>query len=156
MVGPFAGSESGEGLKKQTVVAVESIDPELLARWVEEWRAAVAAKLAEDTSLARPLQADWSAEAQWMRNVWTLRLRSAVWGERYREWVVRHPDGWWQALRQRFAPRWWLKRYPVREVVHTVSPRIIYPQLKIAMPEPAHVLHLEHAVRREPDTSDDE
>lgn len=26
---------------------------------------------------------------------------------------VRWPKDWWQALRARFAPRWWLKRHPV-------------------------------------------
>lgn len=25
-----------------------------------------------------------------------------------------HPDGWWQAFRQRWFPGWWLKRYPVK------------------------------------------
>lgn len=25
-----------------------------------------------------------------------------------------HPDGWWQAFRARWFPKWWLNRYPVR------------------------------------------
>lgn len=25
------------------------------------------------------------------------------------------PDGWWQAVRERWAPQWWLRRWPVRQ-----------------------------------------
>jgi hypothetical protein len=30
---------------------------------------------------------------------------------------VRYPATWWQAVRERFAPGWWLARYPVRHTV---------------------------------------
>lgn len=151
MIGPFAGSEQGQGLRRVTVLGVDSVDADIVAQWVEDWRAGVAAKLAEDTALARPLSADSSRDVFFMHNRWAFRLRSQVWGERYREIVIRHPDGWWQALRQRFAPGWWLNRFPVREVVHTIAPRIIYPQLKVAMPEEPHVLHLDHHAQRPDD-----
>ena len=28
-----------------------------------------------------------------------------------------HPDDWWQAFRARWFPKWWLKRYPVKNRV---------------------------------------
>jgi hypothetical protein len=30
--------------------------------------------------------------------------------------TVSYPADWWQAVRERFAPAWWLKRFPVRRV----------------------------------------
>jgi len=26
---------------------------------------------------------------------------------------IRHPSNWWQAIRERWFPKWWLSRYPV-------------------------------------------
>lgn len=46
--------------------------------------------------------------------------------------TVRYPDGWWQAVRERFSPRWWLERHPVRYVTRTA-----YEMLPaIALPDP--------------------
>src|SRR5678809_654895 len=30
-----------------------------------------------------------------------------------RECVAEYPADWWQALKERFAPKWFLRRYPV-------------------------------------------
>lgn len=54
----------------------------------------------------------------------------SFWGELYKvriyvsllgilESVEEFPIDWWQAVRQRWAPRWWIRRHPVK--IHTVK-----------------------------------
>ena len=33
--------------------------------------------------------------------------------------ALKYPADWWQAVRERFAPRWWLKRHPVHYFTRT-------------------------------------
>ena len=47
--------------------------------------------------------------------------------------TVTYPEDWWQAFRARWAPRWWLKRRPVRYTVVRIEARAYYP--KVSMPE---------------------
>ncbi|NIR18000.1 MAG: hypothetical protein GWN86_30505 [Desulfobacterales bacterium] len=45
----------------------------------------------------------------------------------------KYPADWWQAFRERFFPKWWLKRWPVKHKVVKIEAKAIYP--KIAMPK---------------------
>ena len=56
-----------------------------------------------------------------------------VTGETLQE--VRYPRDWWQAVKNRFAPTWALRRWPVVEVV--VNVRVLYP--KVSMPLEEHI-----------------
>jgi hypothetical protein len=42
---------------------------------------------------------------------------------------VKYPANWWEAVKERFAPAWALKRWPVRYRVW--EPFVIYPQIKL-------------------------
>lgn len=35
--------------------------------------------------------------------------------------TVDYPADWWEAVKQRFAPQWFLRHYPVRMTRHTVN-----------------------------------
>src|SRR6266404_2988643 len=42
-----------------------------------------------------------------------LRFQAQVFCQQLDAQFVRYPADWWEAVRERFAPRWWLKRWPV-------------------------------------------
>lgn len=50
-----------------------------------------------------------------------LSVRARIWEAVHREVVVRHPSTWWDAVKLRFAPKWWLRRWPVRMTEVTVK-----------------------------------
>jgi len=41
------------------------------------------------------------------------------------------PRDWWQAVKERFAPAWFLKRYPIAYRRETVDLNVEYPDLRI-------------------------
>lgn len=52
--------------------------------------------------------------------------------------IVRHPDGWVQAVKERFLPAWLKKRFPVRYKVYTFKE--IDPGFKYIVPKnPTHI-----------------
>lgn len=40
-----------------------------------------------------------------------------------------YPADWWQAVRQRWAPKWWLKRHPVQMTTKMATVKATYPTL---------------------------
>jgi hypothetical protein len=54
--------------------------------------------------------------------------------------VVRYPSDWWEALKERFAPSWFLGKYPVKFTEVTASLEELYPDLEIAIPNQSPVL----------------
>ncbi len=51
---------------------------------------------------------------------------------------VKYPADWWQAVKERFAPAWALRHWPVAYTVW--EPSVIYPD--IALPDLAHYIHI--------------
>jgi hypothetical protein len=51
---------------------------------------------------------------------------------------VIYPADWWQAVKERFAPVWLRKRWPVQHRVW--EPFVIYPE--IALPREKHYIHI--------------
>jgi len=45
--------------------------------------------------------------------------------------TISHPEDWWQAVRLRWFPRWWLERHPVRMRRHVVSATEFYPHITV-------------------------
>lgn len=43
---------------------------------------------------------------------------------------IRHPEDWWQAFKERWFPKWALKRWPVIMSVHEISFKVFYPDFK--------------------------
>ena len=59
-----------------------------------------------------------------------IRLVAHVAGEKSAEpTVVRYPADWWEAVKQRFAPVWVTKRWPVKFNEHTMRHMITYPNV---------------------------
>ena len=60
------------------------------------------------------------------------------------------PEDWWQAFRARWFPGWWLKRHPVRNTVHTVNFRQMYPDFDPQLPRERQIIKC--AITGLPDT----
>lgn len=64
-----------------------------------------------------------------------LRLRATVYGlEHPKRHVVEYPKTWWDAVKVRFAPAWFLRRWPVDYTVVTASLSETYPGLTPSLP----------------------
>jgi len=46
----------------------------------------------------------------------------------------RAPDGWWQALRERWAPCWWLDRHPVQYRIERVEAKVVLAKARARLP----------------------
>lgn len=80
---------------------------------------------------------DLSYRAHLMENIIAAIQRVAV----QEEFLAEYPSDWWQAVKQRFAPKWFTKLYPVRTDRLTLE--VVYP--KIALPREKHVARIQIA-----------
>jgi hypothetical protein len=55
-----------------------------------------------------------------------------------RECVAEYTPTWWDAVKDRFAPRWFLARWPARKM--RIDMHVLYP--KIALPKQPHSIKL--------------
>ena len=69
-----------------------------------------------------------------------LGIRGFVWGTEHEMARVEYPADWLQALKERFAPEWFKKRYPVKKTVKVIQAMELYP--KLAFPKEKHAIHL--------------
>lgn len=59
-----------------------------------------------------------------------IRLVTQIYaGEPQRKTISAYPANWWQALKQRFAPKWFLRRYPVKTTLFTITVQDIFPDI---------------------------
>jgi hypothetical protein len=77
---------------------------------------------------------DVSDHVDFISNDIQIRIRGFVYGERQEPIVIKYPRDWWQALKKRFASAWFLARYPVLHTIVEITPAVIYPNLKISLP----------------------
>lgn len=48
--------------------------------------------------------------------------------------ISAYPADWWQAVKQRFAPKWFLRRYPVKTILFTITVQDIFPDIMPDIP----------------------
>ena len=72
-------------------------------------------------------------------------LQAFVLGEEPEPMEIKHPVDWWQAVKERFGPQWWLKRSPVRYTRHTISFQVAYPHYKYKLPDEKHTIHVSYS-----------
>lgn len=103
----------------------------------------------EERQLAVLSKAELIEERDRTRNALIRHLRISIYGKKHPEKeIIRYPSDWWQAVKQRFAPAWFLKRYPVQFSTVTAILEELYPEVKPSLPSKNPVWHLQ--VRREP------
>lgn len=58
--------------------------------------------------------ATFKTKHQWMADCLVGEMRAYVWGMNEQRIRAAWPADWWEAVKQRFAPKWFLRRWPVR------------------------------------------
>lgn len=83
------------------------------------------------------------------------RLKVYILGENLKRYSrhTEYPDGWWQAVKDRWLPYRLRKRWPVRKKVFNLDIDIValYPELsaRLSLPEEDHCLILQKVAREE-------
>ena len=58
------------------------------------------------------------------------QITAVVWGQDLG--VIRYPATWWDAVKERFAPAWYIKRWPIAYISHDIKAE--YPSFKYDLP----------------------
>lgn len=58
-------------------------------------------------------------------------MQTTIFGVVRENITISYPKTWWDAVKKRFAPYWFLKKWPVEMVEHTFAAHEIVPTLKI-------------------------
>lgn len=91
-----------------------------------------AAKCAISVSSGGPTISDPLAEAG---EVLTISLKQAIWYQELHRHPVQTPQDWWEHLKERWFPRWALRRWPVQYENYDVILGALYPQRKLKWPK---------------------
>lgn len=60
-----------------------------------------------------------------------LSLSADIYGRDHPErFLVRYPANWWEALKERFGPSWFLYRHPVKFTEVSASVQELYPEIE--------------------------
>src|SRR6266850_978956 len=77
--------------------------------------------------------------ADWISNRYRIQLRQFLLGENLHKETVRwkYPADWREAFKERWFPKSWLKRWPVRYTKKSVTfdVKAIYPKLNFSLPQ---------------------
>jgi len=78
-----------------------------------------------------------SEHVSFIANDFAIQLRGFIWAEEKsaQRQVVTYPLNWWQAFKERWAPKWALKKWPVQYKRVELDVKAIYPEFKQAMPD---------------------
>lgn len=63
------------------------------------------------------------------------RLMSFVWADAPKQIKVSYPSTWWQHFKQRWFPKWVLKKWPVKLTIKIMEAQHYYPNLPQTCPE---------------------
>lgn len=100
---------------------------------VELRRKEYAARIAIDDLITR--RSTIESEFDNARRQLVMTIRMSIFGKDHPErHVIRYPETWWEALKERWAPVWFRDRYPVKFVQISVSLEELYPEFEPAIP----------------------
>jgi len=72
-----------------------------------------------------------------------LTLKGYLWGEHLEKRTIRYPTSWWEAFKERWFPVFVLRWFPISYTVVRIEGKVVYPDLKIALPKDRHFLVLQ-------------
>jgi hypothetical protein len=107
-------------------VRLEKIKYGILMRLTEEFLRDAKIDVIEDT-LAREIE---------------VAVRVGIFGKQHEKVECKYPADWWQAFRERFFPKWWVKRWPVAYTKMVLDVKELFP--KLAIPDGVH--HVDWAI----------
>ena len=71
----------------------------------------------------------------WLTNRAVVQIRGFLWGRTIEQYEIRYPLDWWEAVKERWAPRWFLKQRPVSYTIKRISLKAAWPTLRTLIPE---------------------
>lgn len=71
-----------------------------------------------------------SSEISPVVNGMIFTLTQAIWGHKVGDRVAEYPADWWQAVKERFFPRWAQRRWPVKYKQVEFETRDLFPEVK--------------------------
>jgi hypothetical protein len=63
-------------------------------------------------------------------DAFVLQMSTKIWAQEVATYRYEWPHDWWQAVRQRWLPAWWLAKHPVKMHVERVDVLATYPTFK--------------------------
>ncbi len=60
---------------------------------------------------------------------WAVEIRRHIYGKQLDQVEVRHPATWWDATKERWFPRWALRRWPAAYACHTMLATAYWPSI---------------------------
>jgi len=74
-------------------------------------------------------QIDVSLWSGYFANQFAIRITKKIWGREMQEKEVQYPSNWWEAIKDRWAPRWIKNRWPIKYTVEKLTARELYPHM---------------------------
>lgn len=68
-------------------------------------------------------------------NALVYQLEAHIFGQNIKTVTVRYPRDWREAIKERFAPAWFTRRWPVRYEVTTIDVLALYPTFTVPQHE---------------------
>jgi len=99
-------------LEKLRIALYQAVSPELLGAVVES-----------------------SLHTSWFTNDVVYRVRGYVWAEQVDKITISYPADWWQAVKERFAPERFKRRWPVVYWHYDLDVKVAYPDYKPVVPD---------------------
>ena len=80
----------------------------------------------------------------WFPHQYRAGIRGFLWGKTIEEFEIKYPSDWWQAFKERWSPRWALRRWPVQYERKNIKLTAYWPTFRVMVPdhEPRLVLTL--------------
>ena len=90
--------------------------------------------------LSPELLIDTQVGIEQLVDIMVIRAKGFLWGEDVAREEVSYPRDWWQAFKKRWAPSWFLARWPIENTTVVMDAKLIYPKLRISLPKEPHVI----------------
>ena len=84
-------------------------------------------------------------QAHFMHNEVIMRIVQEVYGQQLEQIECKYPRNWKESVKERFAPEWFKRHYPVKYTITTLTAKELYPML--SLPDKDPILHLERLDR---------
>ena len=68
-------------------------------------------------------------------------------GQTLKDHVIAYPTTWWEHLKERFAPKWFLERWPIKWTVHQYRADALYPSIALPEKENGIVVYYSHDIQ---------
>lgn len=92
---------------------------------LEKMKFYVSQKLSEDYLIAGT-----ECEYDYMHRDFCFRIKAYIYGQSKKGIEITYPDNWLEAVKERFYPKFLLKKYPVKYKIIKVDFNVLYPDFK--------------------------